>query len=95
MTAKIGMRHLRGQAGLTEFKADLLGRDLHLDGAGPVAVAGDRARVPLLGAGEVLEVVHDRVGGGLHGEGALHVDMQDDIVAACLVAHEGILRKEG
>jgi NAD(P) transhydrogenase subunit alpha len=28
-------------------------------------------------------------------EGALHVDMQDDIVAACLVAHEGILRKEG
>jgi H+-translocating NAD(P) transhydrogenase subunit alpha len=25
-------------------------------------------------------------------DGKLHVDMADDIVAACLVAHEGILR---
>lgn len=29
----------------------------------------------------------------IHPEGALHVDRQDDIVAACLVAHEGAVTR--
>jgi len=52
----------------------------------PALVAADASALYARNVLDFLKLIFDK-------EGALHVDLQDDIVAACLVAHEGAVRR--
>jgi NAD(P) transhydrogenase subunit alpha len=52
----------------------------------PALVAADASSLYARNVLDFLKLIINK-------EGALHVDMQDDIVAACLMAHEGTLKR--
>jgi len=52
----------------------------------PALVAADASALYARNVLDFLKLIFDK-------EGALHVDLQDDIVAACLVAHEGAVHR--
>ena len=56
------------------------------DHAGAHLVAADASALYARNVIDFLKLIINK-------EGALHVDMQDDIVAACLMAHEGTLKR--
>jgi NAD(P) transhydrogenase subunit alpha len=53
----------------------------------PALVAADASALYARNVLDFLKLIINK-------DGALHVDMEDDIVAACLMAHEGQLRRK-
>ena len=52
----------------------------------PALVAADASALYARNVLDFLKLIVNK-------EGALHMDLQDDIVAACLVAHEGTVKR--